>query len=94
MNPQGGNTGLVGGSVPVYDEIILSTALMNNIRTFDSISGKPYNTKIYIFKKSVMHLQHVFKIFSPSFRYSDLSGRLYLGGLVPLPGGERLHDAT
>jgi FAD/FMN-containing dehydrogenase len=23
--PQGGNTGLVGGSVPVFDEIVLST---------------------------------------------------------------------
>lgn len=39
VNPQGGNTGLVGGSVPVYDEIILSTALMKNILTFDSVSG-------------------------------------------------------
>nr|XP_020469644.1 D-2-hydroxyglutarate dehydrogenase, mitochondrial isoform X2 [Monopterus albus] len=39
VNPQGGNTGLVGGSVPVYDEIILSTALMNKILSFDSISG-------------------------------------------------------
>uniref|UniRef100_A0A7N5ZRW0 D-2-hydroxyglutarate dehydrogenase, mitochondrial n=1 Tax=Anabas testudineus TaxID=64144 RepID=A0A7N5ZRW0_ANATE len=39
VNPQGGNTGLVGGSVPVYDEIILSTALMNNVLAFDSISG-------------------------------------------------------
>ncbi|KAM6916836.1 D-2-hydroxyglutarate dehydrogenase, mitochondrial isoform 1-T1 [Lycodopsis pacificus] len=39
VNPQGGNTGLVGGSVPVYDEVILSTALMNNILTLDSISG-------------------------------------------------------
>ncbi|XP_034418979.1 D-2-hydroxyglutarate dehydrogenase, mitochondrial isoform X2 [Cyclopterus lumpus] len=39
LNPQGGNTGLVGGSVPVYDEIVLSTALMNNILTFDGISG-------------------------------------------------------
>lgn len=29
--PQGGNTGLVGGSVPVYDELIISTRLMNNI---------------------------------------------------------------
>jgi FAD/FMN-containing dehydrogenase len=29
--PQGGNTGLVGGSVPVFDEIILSTSLMNSI---------------------------------------------------------------
>uniref|UniRef100_A0A1A8JFA1 D-2-hydroxyglutarate dehydrogenase, mitochondrial n=1 Tax=Nothobranchius kuhntae TaxID=321403 RepID=A0A1A8JFA1_NOTKU len=39
VNPQGGNTGLVGGSVPVYDEIILSTSLMNNIHSFDHISG-------------------------------------------------------
>lgn len=40
MNPQGGNTGLVGGSVPVFDEIILSTGLMNQIISFDHISGK------------------------------------------------------
>ncbi|XP_072544407.1 D-2-hydroxyglutarate dehydrogenase, mitochondrial [Salminus brasiliensis] len=39
VSPQGGNTGLVGGSVPVFDEIILSTALMNQVLTFDSISG-------------------------------------------------------
>uniref|UniRef100_A0A8D3DRE3 D-2-hydroxyglutarate dehydrogenase, mitochondrial n=2 Tax=Scophthalmus maximus TaxID=52904 RepID=A0A8D3DRE3_SCOMX len=39
INTQGGNTGLVSGSVPVYDEIILSTALMNNVLSFDSISG-------------------------------------------------------
>ncbi|XP_056151249.1 D-2-hydroxyglutarate dehydrogenase, mitochondrial [Lampris incognitus] len=39
VNPQGGNTGLVGGSVPVYDELILSTALMNNVLSFDSVSG-------------------------------------------------------
>lgn len=39
VSPQGGNTGLVGGSVPVYDEIILSTALMNIVLNFDSVSG-------------------------------------------------------
>ncbi|KAM4540616.1 D-2-hydroxyglutarate dehydrogenase, mitochondrial [Fundulus diaphanus] len=39
VNPQGGNTGLVGGSVPVHDEIILSTSLMNSILSFDNISG-------------------------------------------------------
>ncbi|XP_041377535.1 D-2-hydroxyglutarate dehydrogenase, mitochondrial-like [Gigantopelta aegis] len=37
--PQGGNTGLVGGSVPVFDEIILSTQLMNKIISVDDISG-------------------------------------------------------
>lgn len=40
VNPQGGNTGLVGGSVPVFDEIILSTALMNQVISFDNVSGK------------------------------------------------------
>ncbi|KAI5612664.1 D-2-hydroxyglutarate dehydrogenase, mitochondrial isoform X1, partial [Silurus asotus] len=39
ISPQGGNTGLVGGSVPVFDEIILSTALMNKILAFDGLSG-------------------------------------------------------
>ena len=37
--PQGGNTGLVGGSVPVEDEVILSTQLMNQIISFDRVSG-------------------------------------------------------
>ncbi|KAL7006437.1 D-lactate ferricytochrome c oxidoreductase [Cystobasidiomycetes sp. EMM_F5] len=55
ITPQGGNTGLVGGSVPVYDEVVLSLvglfwtlsvkyfALiisgLNKIRSFDPISG-------------------------------------------------------
>ncbi|KAI9723024.1 MAG: hypothetical protein M1812_001473 [Candelaria pacifica] len=37
--PQGGNSGLVGGSVPVFDEIIINTTRMNNIRSFDQVSG-------------------------------------------------------
>lgn len=37
--PQGGNTGLVGGSVPVFDEIILSLSSMNKIISFDEVSG-------------------------------------------------------
>jgi D-2-hydroxyglutarate dehydrogenase len=37
--PQGGNTGLVGGSVPVYDEIIISTKLMNKILDLDTKSN-------------------------------------------------------
>lgn len=38
--PQGGNTGLVGGGVPVFDEIIISTQLMNKIIDFNSLTGK------------------------------------------------------
>ncbi|XP_024030195.1 D-2-hydroxyglutarate dehydrogenase, mitochondrial [Morus notabilis] len=37
--PQGGNTGLVGGSVPVFDEVIINLGLMNNIVSFDKVSG-------------------------------------------------------
>lgn len=37
--PQGGNTGLVGGSVPVKDELILSLSNLNKVREFDPVSG-------------------------------------------------------
>ncbi|KAJ3097176.1 hypothetical protein HDU97_005095 [Phlyctochytrium planicorne] len=37
--PQGGNTGLVGGSVPVFDEVVVSTSSMNSIEGFDEVSG-------------------------------------------------------
>lgn len=37
--PQGGNTGLVGGSIAVYDEIVLSMSKMNQILNFDLYSG-------------------------------------------------------
>lgn len=37
--PQGGNTDLVGASVPVFDEIILSLRNMNKVREFDPVSG-------------------------------------------------------
>lgn len=34
--PQSGNTGLVGGSVPHHDEIVLSTEKLNKIIDYDS----------------------------------------------------------
>lgn len=37
--PQGGNTGLVGGSVPVFDEIVISMSRMNQVHSFDDVSG-------------------------------------------------------
>lgn len=35
--PQGGNTGLVGGSVPLADELVLSTNAMNRVVSFDTV---------------------------------------------------------
>lgn len=37
--PQGGNTGVVGGAVPVFDEIVLSLARLNKILHIDEITG-------------------------------------------------------
>lgn len=39
--PQGGNTGLVGGSVPVarVGEVVLSTSRMNAVVSFDPLAG-------------------------------------------------------
>ncbi|CAG9856912.1 unnamed protein product [Phyllotreta striolata] len=37
--PQGGNTSALGGSVPVFDEVIVSTELMNKIISLDEDSG-------------------------------------------------------
>ncbi|KIJ45598.1 hypothetical protein M422DRAFT_778812 [Sphaerobolus stellatus SS14] len=37
--PQGGNTGLVGGGVPLKDELVINLGNMNKIRSFDPVSG-------------------------------------------------------
>lgn len=37
--PQGGNTGLVGGSISLQKEIVLSLGAMNSVRSFDPVSG-------------------------------------------------------
>lgn len=37
--PQSGNTGLVGGSVPLADEVVLSLRKMNRVISFDAVSG-------------------------------------------------------
>ncbi len=34
---QGGNTGLVGGSVPLFDEIVLTTTNLNRVISFDEV---------------------------------------------------------
>ncbi|WP_277252919.1 FAD-binding oxidoreductase, partial [Neptunomonas phycophila] len=39
VGPQGGNTGLVGGGVPVHDEVILGTRRMNRVLRVDPSAG-------------------------------------------------------
>ena len=37
--PQGGNTGLVGGAVPLQNELILNLGNMSKVRSFDPVTG-------------------------------------------------------
>ncbi|KAI6005232.1 hypothetical protein F5J12DRAFT_743325 [Pisolithus orientalis] len=37
--PQGGNTGLVGGSISLHKEVVLNLGAMSNVRKFDPVSG-------------------------------------------------------
>ncbi|XP_012281186.1 D-2-hydroxyglutarate dehydrogenase, mitochondrial isoform X2 [Orussus abietinus] len=37
--PQSGNTGLVGGSVPIFDEIVISMTLMNKVLDVNPLTG-------------------------------------------------------
>jgi D-2-hydroxyglutarate dehydrogenase len=37
--PQAGNTGLVGGSIPIHQEVVLSVEQLNHIQELDPISG-------------------------------------------------------
>src|SRR3569833_1083440 len=39
VTPQGGNTGLVGGSVPLHDEIIISLKKLDQVVHFDPETG-------------------------------------------------------
>lgn len=47
--PQGGNTGLVGGSVPINHELVLSLSSMNSVRSFDPVSGLPISLSLCFF---------------------------------------------
>lgn len=38
--PQAGNTGVSGGGVALFDEVVLATQRMNSIINFDPVSGK------------------------------------------------------
>jgi len=38
--PQGGNTGLVGGSVPLHDEVVLSLRRLDGLEPVDSLAGQ------------------------------------------------------
>ena len=63
--PQGGNTGLVGGSVPVFDEVIISTSLM------DKIEGKILTSKISTITPWPIKLRTRYGFFLASTNFRD-----------------------
>jgi len=47
---QGGNTGLVGGSTPVHDEVVLSTAGLNRVLSFDAVRSRALQALLSTFR--------------------------------------------
>ncbi|PGH15609.1 hypothetical protein AJ80_05473 [Polytolypa hystricis UAMH7299] len=86
--PQGGNTGLVGGGVPVFDEIVVNMSRMNTIRSFDGNSGVLVvdgGVILEVAEKFLAEKKHVFPL--------DLGakGSCHIGGnLSTNAGGLRL----
>lgn len=81
--PQGGNTGLVGGGTPVYDEVILSTEAMKEIRHFDDVSGA------FLLPLALA----LASLTVSSYRNSHRRWRSYPRVFVQLPPPQGLHDA-
>lgn len=86
--PQGGNTGLVGGSIPVFDEIVVSLANMNSIRSFDSTSGILVSDAGVILENADKYLAENGYIFPLDL---GAKGSCHVGGVVATnAGGLRL----
>lgn len=86
--PQGGNTGLVGGSNPVFDEIVLSLANMNKIRSFDPVTGILKSDAGVILEVADSHLKEEGFIFPLDL---GAKGSCFVGGNVATnAGGLRL----
>ncbi|WWD20000.1 hypothetical protein CI109_104473 [Kwoniella shandongensis] len=86
--PQGGNTGLVGGSNPVHDEIILNLTNLNQIRSFDPVSGVLVADAGVILEAADHHLAEKGFIFPLDL---GAKGSCHIGGNVATnAGGLRL----
>jgi FAD/FMN-containing dehydrogenase len=88
INPQGGNSGLAGGSVPVFDEIVLNLSRMNSIRSFDDTSGVLVADAGVILQDADQHLMQHGYIFPLDL---GAKGSCQIGGNVATnAGGLRL----
>lgn len=86
--PQGGNTGLVGGSIPVFDEIVLSLQNLNKVRSFDKTSGILVTDSGVILENADKFLEQNGYIFPLDL---GAKGSCHVGGVVATnAGGLRL----
>ncbi|KAG0368356.1 hypothetical protein BGZ54_002072 [Gamsiella multidivaricata] len=94
--PQGGNTGLVGGSVPVFDEIVVSMSNMNSVRSFDTVSGKYAPLQLLFIEFNGCHIGGNVSTNAGGLRllrYGSLHGTV-LGLEVVLPDGTILDNLS
>lgn len=89
--PQGGNTGLVGGGVPLYDELVLNTEGMNQIRDFDDVSGA---SSVPPRSDALPVLCRRADIRVSTCRHPHDRRRLHPRSFVQLPPAQGLHDAA
>ena len=86
IHTQAGNTSLVGGGVPVFDEIILNTSRMNEILSFDEISGILICESGCILQETDNYLR---LIDEPRKEYSSIKERHKIPHIFPLDLGAK-----
>lgn len=87
--PQGGNTGLVGGSVPMNDEVIINMKRMNKIRSLDE-SRQASNNSSTVGSAVVGKPTTDLALNYARQRRAGVRGRLHFGALARLVGGSRV----
>lgn len=86
--PQGGNTGLVAGTTPIFDEIVLSMQFMNKIEHVDETAGILVCQPGCILERLEEHLSHQNLIMPIDL---GAKGTCHIGGNVSTnAGGLRL----
>jgi hypothetical protein len=86
----------IGGSVPVFDEIVVSLSNMNSVRSFDSVSGKwisGRNAKLEPCDNNSKLTGSLCNLGSTT-RRDCVRCRMYSRGAGQVSGGTRLHHAT
>ena len=55
MVPQGGNSSLAGGAVPCFDEVVLSTAAMKRLISFEQVRVTRFHRRLFTVSPCAQH---------------------------------------